>query len=40
MACWNLVSKTSNSSGIKVCAGFIVKLKKQLPLLWNIFGRT
>lgn len=36
MAYWNLISKTSNSNGTKVCAGFIVKLKKQLPLLWNI----
>lgn len=36
MAYWNFISKTSNSNGIKLCAGCIVKLKKQLPLLWSI----
>lgn len=36
MAYWNLISKASNSNGAKVCAAFIVKLKKQLSLLWNI----
>lgn len=33
MAYWNLISKSSN--GTNVCAGFVVKLKKQLPLLQN-----
>lgn len=33
-----LMTKISNGNGTNVCAGFLVKLKKQFPLFWNIFS--
>lgn len=31
-----LITKINNGSGTNVCAGFLLKLKKQFPLFWNI----
>lgn len=33
-----LVTKISHGKGTDNCAGFLVKLKKQFPLFWNMFS--
>lgn len=33
-----LITKISHGKGTDNCAGFLVKLKKQFPLFWNMFS--